>query len=689
MKRALAVILVLFIAPACGSDTSSAPAAGGAGPDTVGGDVATPSDAADSAGSVDASDDGGGASDTQADVAPDAGGLPPLLAPPALPTLPDLCAEPVPEPVAYPMDATKISLAVYHFNIQYVAGGIDDFLGASATEEEVEDAIIREGFEPLVALFERHPDWGASFEMQGLMLEIMALRHPDVARRFQKLVRRGQVDLLSFHWSDQLVTAYTRQDMLWSWAENKRVTDALCIPRAPAHFLQEGQYGPGLSAFAQEMEGATMILPRNLLKMHVGDPPPAGLIFENDGYRVLVTNGHATPDLTLGWSFVDDGELLATHKLNPYIWDSYKYDAEYLKAEYEDKLQAMVDDGWIIAPVSHYLKVLADRAVAPTVIDPPVMDGSWQPRDSDNMHIWMGGKGQVPGDERDNAILTGNVRARQALVAVSHLIESAQTAGVDTAAAEAWHHRAVRELLKAECSDTTGWRPLGTEIRYGLEHGAEALRIAQEVGSWLLAAMGHPAGGWVDAESGEIRSEAPTAPMRTPLPAAPDDLAAVAVASKRPVTLEWTDVGGEYVELAVVIPATDKRTVGAAEPPEVELTLPLLHDAIVYSPALAEGSVRTFPLAAYAFAQDHKDFAIPLPNGLLGIGPEWTLVLDQQTVHLAALLEPGAVRFLDQTFPSDEGTTWRFRFYAAPAVEVLERANRLNLFPWVGFPAAQ
>ena len=54
---------------------------------------------------------------------------------PILPTLPDLCTEQAITPVVWPMEHKKFSLSIYHFNLQYVAGGLDNFLGASASHE--------------------------------------------------------------------------------------------------------------------------------------------------------------------------------------------------------------------------------------------------------------------------------------------------------------------------------------------------------------------------------------------------------------------------------------------------------------------------------------------------------------------------------------------------------------------------
>ena len=78
------------------------------------------------------------------------------------------------------------ALTLLHFNIQYVAGGCEGMaeeLGLDTgdydwSEQAMEDAIIAESFEPLLGMLERHPDWTVTFEMQGLMLEILDQRHP-------------------------------------------------------------------------------------------------------------------------------------------------------------------------------------------------------------------------------------------------------------------------------------------------------------------------------------------------------------------------------------------------------------------------------------------------------------------------------------------------------------------------------
>ena len=94
------------------------------------------------------------------------------------------------EIVEDPRPVHKYAVSVLHYNIQYVAGGLDQFkedldeavqelwADLDTSEEGVEDAIIRESFHPILELYARHPQWGADLEMQGLMLEVIQERHP-------------------------------------------------------------------------------------------------------------------------------------------------------------------------------------------------------------------------------------------------------------------------------------------------------------------------------------------------------------------------------------------------------------------------------------------------------------------------------------------------------------------------------
>src|SRR5688572_18487850 len=127
----------------------------------------------------------------------------------------------------------KFALGMFHFNVQYVAGGVVGFGGPSSerSELQIEDAIIVESLEPVLDLFLAHPTWGQDIEMQGYMLEVIAKRHPGVLDKIKRLVASGQIDVESFHYSDQLFIAYPRSDWDRSQTLNADAFARAAVPR--------------------------------------------------------------------------------------------------------------------------------------------------------------------------------------------------------------------------------------------------------------------------------------------------------------------------------------------------------------------------------------------------------------------------------------------------------------------------
>src|SRR5688572_16215954 len=144
----------------------------------------------------------------------------------------------------------KFALGMFHFNVQYVAGGVIGFGGPSSerSESQIEDLIVTESLEPVLDLFLAHPTWGQDIEMQGYMLEVIAKRHPGVLDKLKKLVLSGQIDVDSFHYSDQLFIAYPPVDWERSQTLNDDVFARYGVKRGTSVFCQEGQAGLGLAA---------------------------------------------------------------------------------------------------------------------------------------------------------------------------------------------------------------------------------------------------------------------------------------------------------------------------------------------------------------------------------------------------------------------------------------------------------
>jgi hypothetical protein len=619
----------------------------------------------------DAGPDGSDATSTEADVPPTPGDL--------------LCADSQPEPATW-ADGTKFSLAVYHFNLQYVAGGIHDFLAQPDTPEEaLEDLIVTESFAPLVELFERHPTWGGSFEMQGLFLEVLEQRFPDLLVRFGHLVQRGQVDLMSFHWSDQLFLAYPYRDQKWSWDQNQRLLQRFCLPQAPAFFTQEGQYGEGMARLAHDEIDAMGILPRNQLSFNLGADKPRGLWLDRDGLPLVTTDGFTDPATgwVLDWNFVDDAELLATGGINPYFPELFKVNDKAVQ-EYEARLQALEDDGFRVTTIREYRRQLEAAGIARTPV-PFVHDGQWQSDAGDNLFQWMGFGAGWAGDERDNAILTGNVKLSRRLRAAEILLDQADAAGKATAALRARLDGAIRDLLKAEVSDSTGWRPYIVEIRYSLDHAAAAEAAVQGVLVEALELLGLPGDAWVDLRSEEVSTEVPASAPPPLLDAPPfpfelDDGGRGATVT----TEDW----GSHVDVWIDLPSRTPATSGSDRPAPLRVSVPEPLTHLVTSPALLEDRVVSVPLADYELLvkQDvtpKNRLCVGTPNGLVGLGGDRWLIVDTATLHVATCLSAEGVWWEDQTQPNQDATLWHLVYLEGTKEQALELAWRVNVEPVV------
>lgn len=308
----------------------------------------------------------------------------------AIPAAERPCAErPAPLDLS---SAHRLSLAVYHFNIQYVAGGLAGQLGISSKwdEKAVEDAIVRVSLEPLLDIYLEHPSFRADIELQAYTLEVIAQRHPDVLEKMQTLAASGQIDFDSLHYSDQLYVAYPRRDLEVSLDLTDQVFDRLCLPTGRSVFAQEGQFAVGQLALAEQHGREVSILPKNLFSYQFGDAAANdGVVFSDPaapqhsviiGGRGWSGTDRAGQPFDLTWSFMDDGEIALTRgKLNPYFADLFQIDPSRVQARI-DTLNAIEAAGFIQVTVAEAVQRIKELGIVRRPL-PPVLDGTWQPKD--------------------------------------------------------------------------------------------------------------------------------------------------------------------------------------------------------------------------------------------------------------------------------------------------------------------
>ncbi len=573
----------------------------------------------------------------------------------------------------------KFSLSLYHFNIQYVAGGLKGLFPDSPdfdlSADEVEDIIVRESFEPVLDLYIKHPEWKGDIELQGYFIEVLEKRHPDVLEKLRTLANAGQIELVSFHYSDQLFLAYPRHDMDWSLKLNRDVFERNGLPLSGVVFTQEGQFGEGMVQFMKDNGFKIALVPKNLLRylhpeMEVNPFPYCKL----RGVDVVPAGkGIYRSNMIAEWSFFGDGELLATDGASPYMGKTlFKYKPSAMQ-EYEDRLIAKELDGYRITTITEYINDLAGSGIMPAEC-PPLLDGTWQPDDTRNLYRWMGDDPALNTQNVwDNVVLTQNFKSRNKLVALERLIDYLGTLKLidkDKWMAElkeVWVYQ-----LFAEVSDSTGWTPWEGEVRYSLDNAKIASdkadiiarELAQEVDFTFVA---------IDSKSGEPLRELPSA-MRL---RSQDVLDVKIEAEGREVIKNWSRVSEKPIyELEVNFsPTKSNRT--------VSVTFPRFKDKIIYSPALIEDEIVEYNLSDFAF----EEMTLPLSNGLIGLDDDLFLIKDNAAVHLAGIIPVNerVIRFTDETAPIDEPFTWRFYIVYGTKEDALNFAEIINLRPVVAF----
>jgi hypothetical protein len=415
------------------------------------------------------------------------------------------------------------------------------------------------------------------------------------------------------------------------------------------------------------------VLPKNLLEhMQSG---AHGLFYRGLGVDVAVGGrGGAHGDLQISWTGPGDGELAVTGGTNPYLGRAVFVASDSAIREYEDRRAAAEASGVRFVTVSELVAAARERAPFPDL--PPLTDGTWQPDDTRNLHRWMGGLGGlfdilVP-TENDNAVLTTNARASLSVRACE--IVAAWSAGRPGAADRSrLLDAAVRELNLAQVSDSTGWNPWLGEVRYSLDHAAEALELAHRCIDH--EPLRGPPRRRVDLATGEV-SDAPPPAWRL-FPSARPPFEVRVFAPGRTAELTWRQLSADRLELVADFgpSATRERT--------VSLIFPLGFSRVVYAPALDEARLVDLPASAF----DAPEHTLPLPSGLVGLGYGVFLVKDVRTVHLAALVRPRAaeVELRDDTARADEPQRWRFEVVLGDASRAQEVAADVNLGPTLDF----
>lgn len=585
------------------------------------------------------------------------------------------CTPPTPQMRDLSTEA-KLAVAVYHFNIQYVAGGLKGFPDGELTREndfteaQLEDRIVRVGLEPVLDMFLANPSFAADIELQAYMVEVIAIRHQDVLEKMQTLAARGQIDFDSFHYSDQLYIAYPRRDLEVSLDLVDQVFERTCLPVGRSVFTQEGQFAAGQLPVARDRGRHTSVFPKNLFfHQHSRDVVADGVLFEDPsapGHLVIVgAEGYSTNDFELQWTFMDDGEIAFSEgRLNPYFGADYVLDPNAIAA-HVDRLRMMEEAGFVHATIAEAAEAMKKRGMTVQTL-PTSLDGTWQPDDTGNVYRWMGGSGLFRAQERDSAVLAAIWRGRNAIEGLEEVLrepDEQQARGM----LAAW-----RQSLLSQVSDSTGWNPFIGEVDYSFFKANAAEAMVTSV-----------------AECAEVTPKAVEAVACSAASTSLADLGAEVVAPTRAVEtiVESCDLGAGTVhritlktEALVMEEPLFDQTEAEGNDRNVELRFGPLARTFALQPALADAAV-TYDLDAMAFEWT----GIPLPHGVMQIGGDRWVIQDHTTGRTAALLtrmgdDMDVVRFADTTVSRASASAPRYYVVdgvdSETAVSLAARINR-------------
>lgn len=584
-------------------------------------------------------------------------------------------------------NSRKFSLSMFHFNLQYVPGGLQGFPSGhdqnpdfDLDHEAVEDLIVTESFEPVLDLFLAHPGWKVNLEMQAYMIEVMKQRHPGVLAKLKLLVDAGAAELSSVHYSDQLLLAYPRRSLEWSFDLMDEVFAGVGFAPGPVVFAQEGQFGEGMAEFLATRGRTILGLSKNLFRyQHAGalDTAPAAFSL-GQSTVVLLGRSFATPQVEVEWNFFDDGELLATGGQAPYMGKAFKKSASAIAA-YEQELLDAEARGFEIAGITDFVDFLETQNL-PRPELPRMLDGTWQPKSTDSMKRWLGASGLLDlayGCERDNQVLTQNTVAHHWLrVAETVIAHAEKTKLIETGSLHERWFECLRHLLWAQVSDASGINPFLKEVQYGLFHGGEAQRCAQAIIDELTPGMGGP---YLEVDT----ARGTVSPVED-LPFGQSDAVAAfftaadgyaVEAPGRTVSEQWERIGGRDNLFRLTV---------TASPPQngerfLEVVFPHTDsEGFALMSGLVEDRVVSYPLDSFEFEEGR--ISLPLPAGLVRLRERLWLVAQTDTVHVAATFRlDDRVRFADETLDPGGEAQWVFWIYQGEEAEALALARRLNV----------
>ncbi|MCR4316149.1 MAG: hypothetical protein NUW37_07365 [Planctomycetes bacterium] len=549
----------------------------------------------------------------------------------------------------------QVKISLFHFNVQYVCG-----------DTECEDNIIKASLGTLLDDLLAHPKWKMSIEIQGYGIEVMRDRHPEVLEKLRKAVDGGQAELIVTHYSDQWFIGYPGADMKRSVELSRKALESVGLKHSGVFSGQEMQWAPGLP----EVLGSEY----HTYMASSGISSYGG--FDNDYYLadngtdekafILTHRGLGNlPVANASWGFYDDGEnwntLISINRFRLFP------PRRTINVRDWETLEAGGHEFWFL---SDLVKKIREYHSSEGTAIPAIPDShgvTWQMGDA-GPHLWMGRR--LVAKERD-----GEVRARPYRSRGLHRL--AET----LAPRDGRLDDALKHILLAEVSDSSGWRPEPGEVQYTFDESDKADGILQEVfNSW---ATPERAGKVFEVRtaSGAVRA------MSGPPQVSGQSLQEVPAATLHPrIEAENCKVRIGY---ELIANGTEKATVTVTPDSDAafryKLTFETPGRSVFASRELIDLAPREIPAPA------REELSLAIPDGIFGMSDRAWLVKDCQERHLSVQWRPAEGAASMEEFVGLETPAFTFSFYLTISANTAKfLAEELNVNPryYVAVPSA-
>ena len=569
----------------------------------------------------------------------------------------------------------KALLTLFHFNVQYVTGDINRY-----------HRYCSEAITPFLQTVLRNPHWRVSVEMAGSGLEFLNDHYPRTIRLLRDLIEGERIELISSTYTPSLWVAFPRKDLLSSIELNRTCLQRLGLPASRVFFAQEAFFGPAVGTLGAFFD---VSLCKDDYLTYFASFKHTAPLYSLGRMPVIVGEGHLLnelgarcrssrwcgPALTewhrqrLGgarrrrspkgppapvhaygetawrWYHMGSGHHFCTC-FSPEDASRFFCDPLWL-ASNEYVLNSFSDEGFRLATVTEFFNAVRQYPPIPL---PPLLEGSWNSKNSRGVLAWMGQERNAWEDIPGLLALAWRAGAALRRLEQGTGDGARNNAELDKSVAEAW-----RIQLFAECSDPFGWRPTPGETRFGFEAAEQALRA---VASLREVYEGPPSAEMIL----QYAVNRPLTRPNRPLVFGPAPRFFGARGAKSFLILDQ--------DRAV----WDLQFTSLEAHCGVEFAASV--EELIYCPSAMESEVFRIPLRDLR----PRIVCVPLTNGLIGVGDGVYLIRDNALGYVAARLDrvKRVVSFgIDRPTKGKE-YSWRFFVVRGRVEDAIGFANRIN-----------